>query len=71
MQILFSTGQVARLLSIRSYQIDYAHSNGRLAEPPLRFLGKRAYTPADLRRVAEHFNIKIDDGLMKHDEVAS
>lgn len=62
---IFSTGQVARMLAIPTYKISYAHSTGQLAEPGFRFLDKRCYTAADVRRVAAHFGLTIEDAALK------
>ena len=64
MDQLFSTGQVARLIGVPSYRIEYAHSNTGLAEPAQRVMNKRLYTLADLRRVAQHFGIELDESLI-------
>jgi hypothetical protein len=61
MNTIHSTGQVARMLGIPTYRIGYAHSTGSLEEPAYRFLDKRCYTNADVRRVAAHFGVPIDD----------
>ena len=63
MENIYSTGQVARLLGLRPHQIEYAHTSQDLAEPSFRFLGKRVYRAHDVRRVAEHFGLTLDDGL--------
>ncbi len=63
MQQIFSTGQVARLLGLRPYQLEYAHATDQLSEPTFRFLGKRVYVADDVRRVALHFGIILDDNL--------
>lgn len=63
MQQLYSTGQVAKLLGVQAYQIEYAYVSGQLAEPAFRFLGKRVHGPDDVRRVADHFGLALDDGL--------
>ncbi len=63
MQHIFSTGQVARLLGLRPHNIEYAHASQALIEPSFRFLGKRVYCAEDVRRVAEHFGVALDDGL--------
>lgn len=52
----YSTGEVARLLGVAQHRIAYAHVTGRCPEPP-RFCGKRAYSPEDVARLAEHFGI--------------
>lgn len=64
MDQLFSTGQVARIIGVPSYRIEYAHSNTGLTEPAQRVMNKRLYTLADLRRVAQHFGVELDDNLI-------
>jgi DNA-binding transcriptional MerR regulator len=63
MESIYSTGQVARLLGLRPHQLEYAHASHALAEPSFRFLGKRVYCAADVRRVAEHFSLTLGDDL--------
>ena len=63
MQQMFSTGQVARSLGLRPYQLEYAHATDQLAEPTFRFLGKRVYVADDVRRAALHFGVTLDDDL--------
>lgn len=46
-----------------SYRIEYAHANNGLGEPAQRVMNKRLYTLADLRRVAKHFGIELDESL--------
>ena len=65
MNTIFSTGQVARMLSVPTYRISYAHSTGSLEEPAFRFLDKRCYTAADIRRVAAHFDVTIAEATLK------
>lgn len=64
MEQLFSTGQVARIIGVPPYKIGYAHANSRLAEPAQRVMNKRLYTPDDVRRVAVHFGVELDDSLL-------
>jgi hypothetical protein len=54
MQNLLSTGQVAALLGIRKHRIEYAITSGYIPEPA-RFLGKRVFSPADVRLAASYF----------------
>lgn len=68
MEIIYSTGQIARLLGLPAHRIGYAHSTGRLAEPSFRFLGKRVYTAADLHRVAEYFGVELSKTDRKEDQ---
>ncbi len=63
---ILSTGQVARLLGVQPYQIEYAHATGRLDEPGGRFLGKRAYDADDVRRVARHFGVTLDENVLNN-----
>ena len=53
---LLSTGQVARLLGVPIHRVIYAHTSGRLQEPALWFMGKRAYSVDDVKRVAGFFS---------------
>ena len=62
MKQLFSTGDVAKILGVGQHKVMYAHTSGRVPEPRLRFAGHRAYTAADLQRMAEHFGVKIEEG---------
>jgi 2-hydroxychromene-2-carboxylate isomerase len=61
MNKLFSIRDCGRLIGIAPHKIAYAHSQDRLAEPKLRFAGKRVYTWQDCRRVAKHFGVEIAD----------
>ncbi len=63
MQQIYSIGQVAKLLNVQAYKIEYAHTSNALAEPAFRFLGKRVYTDDDVRRVAKHFGLTLGDDL--------
>ncbi len=49
------------------YRIAYLHTTGKLPEPE-RFLGKRAYSEADIRVIASHFGIETGDEPDKGDE---
>jgi hypothetical protein len=52
---MLSISQVAALLGIRKHRIEYAIVAGYLPEPKLRFVGKRAFDPAEVRVVASYF----------------
>lgn len=59
---LLSTGEVAALLAIKRYQLEYALSEGHLPEPRSRFLGKRCFAPDEVRNVAAYFGKdKVDN----------
>ena len=49
---------VAKLLGIRPYRIQYAYVTGAVPEPR-RSSGRRVFEPADIKRLAKHFNVKI------------
>jgi DNA-binding transcriptional MerR regulator len=68
MNHIFSTGQVARLLGVQPYQIEYAHATGHLAEPGTRFLGKRVYTSEDVCRAAQHFGVEVGEHIVPVDD---
>lgn len=54
---MLSLGQLAQQIGVRPYRIAYAHTVGAIPEP-MRFLGKRVYTPADVAVVAHYFGIQ-------------
>jgi len=64
---LFSLSEVAKRLGVMPYRIAYLHTTGKLPEPE-RFLGKRAYSEADIRVIATHFGIEPGDESEKGDE---
>lgn len=49
--------QVANLLGIRKHRLEYAITSGQIPEP-IRFLGKRAFCPSDVRLIAAYFGTK-------------
>ena len=60
MNELFSLRDVARRLGITPHRIAYAHELGKLPDVERRVAGKRIYTAADVRRVAEYFGIQLE-----------
>jgi hypothetical protein len=54
-----SLREVSDLLNVRMHRIEYCLSNQIVPEPKLRIAGKRLFTPADLRRLATHFNVTL------------
>jgi len=52
---LLSTSQVASLLGVRKHRLEYAIVSGYIAEPAIRFLGKRVFSPAEVRVAASYF----------------
>jgi DNA-binding transcriptional MerR regulator len=51
-------GEVARLLGVKCYRINYAISSGLVEEPALRISNKRIFQPLDVQRLANHFKVK-------------
>jgi excisionase family DNA binding protein len=62
MEQILSTGEVARLLGIQRHRLEYAIANGHLPEARFRFLDKRCFDAEDVKRIAEHFGVQIDEG---------
>jgi len=54
-----SLREVSDLLNVRMHRIEYCLSNQIIAEPKLRIAGKRVFAPADVRRLAAHFGVKL------------
>ena len=54
---------IAKLLGVQAYKIEYAHTSSALAEPAYRFVGKRVYTDDDVRRAAKHFGLALGEDL--------
>ena len=60
---LLLLNQVARQLHVKPYQIAYAISAGHVEEPELRIANKRIFQPADIKRLAKHFESKHNSTL--------
>jgi DNA-binding transcriptional MerR regulator len=57
-----SLKDVARVLNIKPYRIEYLLANGIVPEPTLRLAGRRAFTrDEDLPRLAKHFGVKLPE----------
>ena len=54
-----SMQDIARLLQIQSYRIQYAYAHNRLPEPRLRIAGRRLFTLEDLQQLATHFGVTL------------
>ncbi len=57
-----STGQAARLLGVKPYRLSYAHSIG--VREPERWCGRRMYSAADIRILAQHFGIALSTAAL-------
>ncbi|MFH5803192.1 MerR family transcriptional regulator [Alienimonas sp. DA493] len=60
MNDLMGLAEVSRLLGVRKHRISYALDNGLLPETA-RISNKRAFSPDDVRRLAEHFEVPPPD----------
>ncbi len=70
MKHTMSLGDVSRLLNIRPHRLEYAISNRLVREPAERIAGKRVFMPADVRRLATHFGIKLPAAAAAAEPVA-
>jgi DNA-binding transcriptional MerR regulator len=61
MNTLLSLRDCARRLGITPHRIAYAHELGKLADVECRVAGKRIYTEADVKRVADYFGIELKE----------
>jgi DNA-binding transcriptional MerR regulator len=58
---LYSITDLAKLLGVAEHRIHYAHRCGKLAAPTFMVAGKRVYTESDLKRVAKHFDVDLEN----------
>lgn len=59
--MILTMKDVARLLKIKAYRIDYVLGIGVVEEPELRAGNRRIFQQQDVERLAKHFGVKIDD----------
>jgi len=50
---------VCKLLGVQPYRIQHAYAVGAVQEPQTRISGRRVFEPADIKRLAKHFHVKI------------
>lgn len=55
MQNIYSLGEVARMLGIPPYKLTYAITTGLVPDASARFAGRRAFSEADVQKLAAHF----------------
>ncbi len=60
---IYSTGEVARMLGLRRYQLSYLLETGRVEEPEQRVAGKRVWTASDVERAAAAIEEHRDTSL--------
>jgi hypothetical protein len=56
---LFSMKDVARILRVQPYQIAYLLNTNRVPEPQVRLGTRRAFSAADIQRLAERLNVEV------------
>ncbi len=60
---LFSLKDVQRALRVLRWRILYLYESGQLREP-MRVGGHRLFSKDDLKEIAKHFGITIDDAAL-------
>jgi hypothetical protein len=55
----YSSGEVARILSVPLHRIDYAITNQMVEDSTMRIGGKRIFTELDLSRLAAYFGVTL------------
>ena len=60
-QQLYSISDCAQLLGIEEHRINYSHRSRKVPEPS-HFAGRRMYRLEDIERLAQHFNVDLQDG---------
>ena len=61
MQTHYSLKDAARVLKLKPYQIDHALAVGSVPEPRLRISNRRVFQREDLKRLAAHFHVAIEE----------
>ena len=54
----YTTGEVANLIGVRSYQISYAVSAGHIEGASMTFMHKKMFTESDIERLKAYFENK-------------
>ena len=62
MKTSMSLKDVAHLLGIKAYRIQYLLCHGAVPEPQCRISGRRVFEPKDVRRLAAHFGVELPAG---------
>ena len=61
MQTCLSLRDAARVLKLKAYQIDHALAVGSVPEPALRVSNRRVFQREDLKRLASHFGVRLQE----------
>ena len=59
MSTSMSLKDVAQILGIKAYRIEYLLAHGLVPEPKLRISGRRAFGPEDVANLKAHFERKL------------
>ena len=59
-QQLYSISDVAQLLGVQEYRLQYLHRTGKVQSPPI-VAGRRLYTWADLKTLASILNVPLKE----------
>jgi len=57
----YSLQDVARLLGVKAYRVNYAIVNGLVAGPRLRVSNRRVFQVEDIQRLALHFGVQMPE----------
>ncbi len=57
----FSTTEAAAILKLPEHKLRYAFRANHVEKPKTVIAGRQLYTHEDLRRLAEHFGVKLED----------
>lgn len=61
-QHLCSISDAARLLNVQEYRIQYLHRTNKVPSPAI-IAGRRLYTWADLKRLADHLGLALKEEI--------
>ena len=61
MQAYFSLKDASRVLKLKPYQIEHALAVGSVPEPRLRISNRRVFQREDLKRLAAHFGVRLQE----------
>lgn len=59
MERSMSLKDVARLLGVKAYRVQYAIVHENVPEPQQRISGRRVFEPEDVQRLAAHFHVAL------------
>jgi hypothetical protein len=57
-----SLKDVAHVLGVKAYRVQYAIVHGVVPEPKCRISGRRVFEPEDVKRLAAHFGVTLPTG---------